>query len=87
MNGLSDVRLALYSQELEQGQQGRVSALSASKPMTHKNSLAHYSLWALYCHRWMSRKTLLNLTADELRDVGLNPTEAYREGIKPFWRG
>lgn len=76
MNGLSDVRLALYSQELS-----NVRAVVAKTACAPK-----LSRWALYRHRWMSRKTLLNLTENELLDVGLTPGQALREGLKPFWR-
>lgn len=76
MNGLSDVRLALYSQELSNGQ--ATVFKTAGTPMQ--------SGWALYRHRWTSRKVLLNLTEDELRDIGLTCGQAQREGLKPFWR-
>jgi uncharacterized protein YjiS (DUF1127 family) len=34
-----------------------------------------------------TRKTLLELTPEQLRDVGLSAEQARREGLKPFWRG
>jgi uncharacterized protein YjiS (DUF1127 family) len=76
MNGFSDVRLALYSQELSEGQAVVVKTTCMSK----------LGRWALYGHRWTSRQVLLSLTADELRDIGLNPEQARSEGMKPFWR-
>ncbi len=76
MNGFSDVRLALYSQELSEGQAVVVKTVCAPK----------LSRWALYGHRWTSRKALLSLTRDELQDIGITPGQARSEGLKPFWR-
>lgn len=76
MNGLSDVRLALYSQELSN--ERAVVTKTASAPKLGR--------WALYRHRWTSRRGLLNLTENELLDVGLTAGQALREGLKPFWR-
>lgn len=76
MNGLSDVRLALYSQELSNGR--AVVTKTANAPKLGR--------LALYRHRWTSRRTLLTLTEDQLRDVGLSSGQALREGLKPFWR-
>lgn len=74
MSGLSDVRLTLYSQELSQETDVRLSC-----PAT-------MSRWALYRHRWTSRKTLLQLTPEQLRDIGVAAEQARAEGLKPFWR-
>ena len=74
MSGLSDVRLALYSQELSEGLETRLSCPP------------NMSRWALYCHRWTSRKTLLRLTPEQLRDIGIAAEQARSEGLKPFWR-
>jgi uncharacterized protein YjiS (DUF1127 family) len=76
MNGLSDVRLALYSQELSEGRATVTRTANAPK----------LSRWALYRHRWTSSKVLLNLTENELLDIGLTAGQAMREGMKPFWR-
>jgi uncharacterized protein YjiS (DUF1127 family) len=35
--------------------------------------------------RRRSRLALLEMTEDQLKDVGLSRGEAYREGIRPFW--
>lgn len=40
----------------------------------------------LFWHRLRTRRMLLELTPDELRDVGLTRSEALAEGLKPFWR-
>lgn len=76
MNGFSDVRLALYSQELSEGK-AKVSKTTCAPTL---------SRWALYRHRWTSRKVLLNLTEDQLRDIGITPGQAANEGLKAFWQ-
>ncbi len=76
MNGLSDVRLALHSQELVDGQ---TRVLKVSRP-------SNLSRWALVQHRIATRRALLSLNADQLKDVGLTAEQAQQEGLKPFWR-
>ncbi|WP_025130835.1 DUF1127 domain-containing protein [Pseudomonas sp. PH1b] len=78
MNGLSDVRLSLRSQELVAQQ-----AEAASLP---RNAPTGLGRWGLYWHRLHTRKALLGLTAEQLRDVGLSREQARAEGLKPFWR-
>jgi uncharacterized protein YjiS (DUF1127 family) len=36
--------------------------------------------------RQLGRVALRRMSAAELRDIGLTPAEAGREGRKPFWR-
>jgi len=80
MNGLSDVRLTLHSQELVRGQEsGRREALMRNAPSC-------LSRWGLFWHRLHTRKALLALTPEQLRDVGLTQEQAREEGLKPFWR-
>lgn len=76
MSGMSDVRLTLYAQELvkEQAVTVRVNAPDG------------LSLWGLFQHRRATRRALLNLTHDQLRDIGLSHEQARHEGIKPFWK-
>ena len=74
MNGMSDVRLALHSQELEAGQQRALSVLTSNR-------------WSLFWHRRHTRKALLTLTCEQLQDIGLTVEQACQEGLKPFWRG
>ncbi len=74
MNGMGDVRLALHGQELEVGQGRVMSGLTESR-------------WALFWHRRCTRKVLMSLTPEQLRDVGLTAEQARHEGLKPFWRG
>ncbi|WLH79226.1 DUF1127 domain-containing protein [Pseudomonas sp. FP2335] len=73
MSGMSDVRLALHSQELE-AEQGRTLSAPAN------------SRWSLFWHRSHTRKALLDMTAEQLRDIGLSAEQARQEGVKPFWR-
>ncbi len=77
MNGLSDVRLLLRSQELQafDGQDRRV-----------RSAPAGLGFWGLMWHRAATRRALLTLDADQLRDIGLSASEARTEGLKPFWR-
>ncbi|WP_434709044.1 DUF1127 domain-containing protein [Pseudomonas sp. R1-1] len=79
MNGLSDVRLTLHSQELAAGQKER-----ARNEL--RNAPSGLNRWGLLWHRLHTRKALLALTTDQLKDVGLTREQALEEGLKPFWR-
>ncbi|PAA13366.1 DUF1127 domain-containing protein [Pseudomonas fragi] len=76
MNGLSDVRLTLHSQQL----------LAEHETREVTSTPTGLGLWGLFCHRARSRRVLLNLDEQQLRDVGLTREMAQREGCKPFWR-
>jgi uncharacterized protein YjiS (DUF1127 family) len=76
MNGMSDVRLTLYAQELVREQEVLVRV----------NAPKGLGVWGLFQHRRVTRRALLNLTDDQLRDIGLSYEQARREGLKPFWR-
>jgi uncharacterized protein YjiS (DUF1127 family) len=80
MNGLSDVRLALHSQELEAGQKDK------SRQALMRNAPSGLSRWDLFWQRLHTRKALLALTPDQLKDIGLTREQAREEGLKPFWR-
>jgi len=80
MNGLSDVRLTLHSQELAAGQ------YNGTREAVMRNAPSGLSRWGLFWHRLHTRKTLLELTPEQLRDVGLSREQAREEGLKPFWR-
>jgi uncharacterized protein YjiS (DUF1127 family) len=80
MNGLSDVRLTLHSQELAAGQED--SAWNCAM----RNAPSGLSRWGLFWHRLHTRKALLNLTPEQLKDVGLTREQANEEGLKPFWQ-
>ncbi|MBP1126834.1 MULTISPECIES: DUF1127 domain-containing protein [Pseudomonas] len=73
MNGICDVRLALQGQELEAGQRRVRSAPARER-------------WDLFWLRRHTRKALLTLTREQLRDIGLTEEQAREEGLKPFWR-
>jgi len=77
MNGFSDVRLLLRSQELQ--------ALDTQERRV-RSAPSGLGFWGLMWHRLTTRKALLELDADQLRDIGLTAREARQEGIKPFWR-
>lgn len=76
MNGMSDVRLTLYAQDLVREQEVLVRV----------NAPKGLGMWGLFQHRRVTRRALLNLTDDQLRDIGLSYEQARREGLKPFWR-
>jgi len=80
MNGLSDVRLTLHSQELvaEQNNGAREAGMH--------NVSSGQSRWNQFWRRLHTRKALLALTADQLKDIGLTREQAREEGLKPFWR-
>ncbi|TMU82389.1 DUF1127 domain-containing protein [Pseudomonas fluorescens] len=80
MNGLSDVRLTLHSQELAAGQKDSARNEIMRKPPSGLNR------WSLLWHRLHTRRALLALTADQLKDIGLTREQAQEEGLKPFWR-
>ena len=76
MSGMSDVRPGLHAEELSREQ--RMQLFSVPPGLGR---------WGLMAHRWHSRRALLGLTPEELRDVGLTAQQAREEGVKPFWRG
>ncbi|MGE8068879.1 DUF1127 domain-containing protein [Pseudomonas sp. NPDC089569] len=80
MNGLSDVRLTLHSQELVQGRDNE------ARGTVMRNALSGLSRWDRFWQRLHTRKALLSLTADQLKDIGLTREQALEEGLKPFWR-
>ena len=80
MNGLSDVRLTLRSQELEIGQDGN------ARHVVMRNVRCDLSRWDLFWQRLHTRKALLALTPEQLKDIGLTREQAREEGLKPFWR-
>jgi uncharacterized protein YjiS (DUF1127 family) len=76
MSGISDVRLTLYAQELVREQDVTVRV----------NAPKGLGLWGLFQHRHTTRRALLNLSDEQLRDIGLSHEQARQEGLKPFWR-
>ncbi|MHA7115870.1 DUF1127 domain-containing protein [Pseudomonas promysalinigenes] len=76
MGGMSDVRLQLLAKEL--GAEQRTKVFDAP---------AGLGRWGLMVHRWRTRRELLQLDDEQLRDIGLSWEQAREEGCKPFWRG
>ena len=80
MNGLSDVRQTLHNPQLQtEHELGHGVYPTTSAPQG-------LSRWALFWHRSRTRRALLNLNEQQLRDVGLNRHLAQCEELKPFWR-
>jgi uncharacterized protein YjiS (DUF1127 family) len=50
-----------------------------------RNAPSCLGRWGLFWHRLHTRKVLLELTPEQLRDVGLSQEQAQEEGLKPFW--
>ncbi|NIE76559.1 DUF1127 domain-containing protein [Pantoea sp. Ap-967] len=75
MGGMSDVRLQLLAKELDAGQQTKVFSAPAGLGVV-----------GLMLHRWHTRRALLELDDDQLRDIGLSRQQAREEGRKPFWK-
>lgn len=75
MSGLSDVRLTLYQQELLEIPGTRVA------PREHGESR-----WQQFWRRVRTRKQLLDLSDEQLRDIGISREQAKLEAMRPFWR-
>lgn len=80
MNGLSDARLTMQSGELQQEAAGGhlyVQA-GAAKPAGCR--------WNAFWLRLTTRRALLRLTDEQLKDIGLSREQAQREALLPFWK-
>lgn len=75
MTGMSDVRLTLYQQELLEIHDGRVTVRGTQE-----------SRWAQFWRRVRTRKQLLELSDEQLRDIGISRDQARLEAMRPFWR-
>ncbi|WP_375138186.1 DUF1127 domain-containing protein [Stutzerimonas azotifigens] len=53
-------------------------------PSTEPVSLSR--LWARFRLRQQTRRALLRMTDDQLKDVGLTRQQAEREATLPFWQ-
>jgi len=78
MNGLGDARLTLARHELANTPPVR---LENRTPTTAGAAWR----WVLFWRRLRTRRALLRLTDEQLRDVGLTRAEANREALRPFW--
>ncbi|QRY80299.1 DUF1127 domain-containing protein [Pseudomonas sp. PDNC002] len=75
MTGLSDVRLTLYQQELLEIPGSHVA------PRGHEENR-----WQQFWRRVRTRKQLLELSDEQLRDIGVSREQAKLEAMRPFWR-
>lgn len=48
--------------------------------------LALLQRWRSHCALVRTRRALLNLSADQLRDIGLSEAQALREAWRPIWQ-
>lgn len=79
MNGLSDVRLTIKPGELQQSAGGHLYAQKdAAKPAVRR--------WNAFWQRLTTRRALLRLTDEQLKDIGLSRGQALREAQLPFWK-
>lgn len=80
MNGLSDVRLTLASEELQEAARGgRLDGEGRAAATLGER-------WRLFRRRLSTRGALLELSAEQLKDVGLSAGQARREALRPFWK-
>jgi len=75
MSGLSDVRLTLYQQELLE-----LPGASVAPRESGENR------WQQFWRRVRTRKQLLELSDEQLRDIGISREQAKLEAMRPFWR-
>ena len=75
MTGMSDVRLTLYQQELLGLPEVRVIPCGRQE-----------SRWQQFWRRVRTRKQLLELSDEQLRDIGISREQAKLEAMRPFWR-
>ncbi|WP_415754195.1 DUF1127 domain-containing protein [Pseudomonas leptonychotis] len=79
MSGLSDVRLVLKPEALRQG------AVAEHLYGQKDKSTSAVGRWRLFCRRLATRRALLTLSDEQLKDVGLSRAQAQREALCPFW--
>lgn len=79
MNGLSDVRLVLKPEELRQ------DAVSNYLYGQMSGKASTVGRWKLFRRRLATRRALLTLSDEQLKDVGLSRAQAQTEALRPFW--
>jgi uncharacterized protein YjiS (DUF1127 family) len=79
MNGLSDVRLTVKVEELQEDARG---GHLYGRPSTDATLIGR---WQLFYRRLSTRRALLELSEEQLKDVGLTREQARREALRPFW--
>lgn len=61
-------------------------AAEAASPYTKRSGLRRFVRWLAFCvERRRTRLALLELTDDQLADIGISRCDAYREGLRPFY--
>jgi len=78
MNGLSDVRLTMKSGEQQSAGGHLYAQKDAAKPAVRR--------WNTFWQRLITRRALLRLTDEQLKDIGLSRGQALREAQLPFWK-
>ncbi|MBN0987234.1 DUF1127 domain-containing protein [Amphritea sp. ZJ14W] len=51
-----------------------------------KEILDYLAVWQRWLQRYRSRRLLLRLDREQLKDIGVTREEALEEAGKPFWR-
>lgn len=68
------------------GVTGASSQVARGTPRKPANGLYRLMRWLAYCiERRRTRMALLELTDDQLSDIGISRCDAYREGLRPFY--
>lgn len=63
-----------------------VAVGEAVRVATHKSEVRHFGRnWPAFWRRLNTRRTLLKLSDQHLRDIGLTRAQAEREASRPFW--
>jgi uncharacterized protein YjiS (DUF1127 family) len=78
MTGFSDVRLLLQGLELD--------ALAEAPRVHSARPNPGLGRYATLLVRMSTRRQLLDLDAEQLKDIGLTRGQAVAEAMKPFWR-
>ncbi|SDI81079.1 protein of unknown function [Pseudomonas delhiensis] len=75
MNGMTDVRLTLHQRELLGLDDGKLAPRGPAE-----------SRWRQFWRRVRTRRQLLELSDEQLRDIGISREQARIEALRPFWR-
>ena len=64
-----------------------VAVGGAVRVATHKSEVRHFGRnWPAFWRRLSTRRMLLKLNDQQLRDIGLTRGQAEREANLPFWK-
>ncbi|WP_028693187.1 DUF1127 domain-containing protein [Pseudomonas cremoricolorata] len=72
MNGVSDT--------------GAATQQRAKTPQAGQPTAVGLGRYGYLVQRWRTRRALLALSDQHLRDIGLSREQAIAEGSKPFWK-